>query len=142
MGGKLKPIALGLLFSALSGCVSTDSRPMNENQAVADYMKLARGYIEQGYTEKAVKPLKRALEIEPGSVSALGMLGMVYQLQGEYDFAEEAFKMALSRDPKASDVRNNYGAFLFSQNRLQEAYRQFELASGDVSYSQRSRTFE
>lgn len=143
MGVRLKPIAL--LFSVsmvLAGCVTTDSRPFNESRAVVDYTNLARGYLQQGYTERAVKPLERALEIEPDSASVHGMLGMAFQLQGEDRLAEQSFNKALAIDPEASDVRNNFGAFLFSRNRLKDAYRQFELASHDVSYSQRSRTFE
>ncbi|MGI2027346.1 type IV pilus biogenesis/stability protein PilW [Endozoicomonas acroporae] len=143
MGVKWRPIAL--LFSvslALTGCVTTDSRPVNENRAVVDYMNLARGYLQEGYSEKAVRPLERALEIEPYSASVHGMLGMAYQRQGEDQLAEQAFNKALAIDPDAADIRNNFGAFLFSRNRLQDAYRQFQLASGDVAYSQRSRTFE
>ncbi|WP_419536457.1 type IV pilus biogenesis/stability protein PilW [Endozoicomonas sp.] len=139
----MKPIAL--LFSVslvLTGCVTTDSRPVDENRAVVDYMNLAKGYLQEGYSERAVKPLERALEIEPDSASVHGMLGMAYQRQGEDLLAEKAFKRALSIDSGASDIRNNFGAFLFSKNRINEAYRQFELASQDVSYSQRSRTFE
>lgn len=143
MGVRLRLIAL--LFSVslvLTGCVTTDGQPVNENRAVVDYMNLAKGYLQEGYSERAVKPLQRALEIEPDSPDVHGMLGMAYQRQGEDRLAEKAFKRALSIDPEASDVRNNFGAFLFSKSRLKEAYRQFELASQDVSYSQRSRTFE
>ena len=143
MGVKLRPIAL--LFSvslALAGCVTTDSRPVNENRAVVDYMNLAIGYLKEGYSDRAIKPLERALEIEPDSARVHGMLGIAYQRQGEDQLAEKAFNRALVIDPDASDIRNNFGAFLLSRNRLQDAYRQFELASEDVAYSQRSRTFE
>ncbi|ELU12482.1 hypothetical protein CAPTEDRAFT_195459, partial [Capitella teleta] len=143
MGVRLRPIAL--LFSVslvLTGCVTTDGRPVNENRAVVDYINLAKGYLQEGYSERAVRPLERALEIEPDSASVHGMLGMAYQRQGEDRLAQKAFNRALSIDPEASEVRNNFGAFLFSKNRLKESYQQFELASQDVSYSQRSRTFE
>ena len=142
MGANVRPIALLLFISLLTGCVTTDSRPVNENRAVVDYMNLARGYLQEGYSERAVRPLERALEIEPGSASVHGMLGLAYQSQGEDQLAEKAFNRALALDPDASDIRNNFGAFLFSRNRLEEAYQQFGLASKDVAYSQRSRTFE
>ena len=145
MGVKLKPAAWLLAVSiGLTGCVSTStsSVPVNQGKAVADYMNLAKGYVQGGYTERAVKPLNRALEIDPRSADVHGLLGMVYQIQGENSLAEKSFKTALSYNGQATDVRNNYGAFLFKQNRLSEAYRQFELASEDVSYPSRSRTFE
>lgn len=136
--------AMLVLTLGLTGCVSTRTavQPAQQNQAVADYMNLAKGYLQAGYTEKAVKPLTRALEIEPGSAEVYGLLGTVYQIQEEYPLAEQAFSKALSLNPGATGIRNNYGAFLFERNRLNEAFRQFERASSDVSYPQRSRTFE
>ncbi|MGB0360665.1 MAG: type IV pilus biogenesis/stability protein PilW, partial [Endozoicomonas sp.] len=126
----------------LTGCVSTGGRSLDEGRAVVDYMNLAKGYLKEGYTEKAVKPLERALEIEPDSADVYGVLGMTYQMQGEDHLAEKSFKRALSIDSDASDIRNNYGAFLFSRKRLDDAYEQFDRASEDVGYSRRSRTFE
>ena len=42
----------------------------------------------------------------------------------------------------AAEIHNNYGAFLYSQGRLNEAYRQFAIAADNVSYSSRSRAYE
>ena len=145
MGVKNRSVAWLLTISlGLIGCVSTNTsvKPVDQTKAVADYMNLAKGYVQEGYTEKAVKPLNRALEIDPRSADVYGLLGMVYQIQGEGALSEESFRKALSYDSGASDIRNNYGAFLFEQNRLSEAYRQFELSSEDLSYPSRSRTFE
>ena len=145
MDVKIKSAALLLALSiGLVGCVSSSSTttPSSQGKAVADYMSLAKGYVQEGFAEKAVKPLKRALEIEPKSAEVHGLLAMVYQIQGESALAETFFQKALSYNSKASDVRNNYGAFLFSQGRLPEAYRQFEKASEDLAYPSRSRTFE
>ncbi|WP_422134229.1 type IV pilus biogenesis/stability protein PilW [Endozoicomonas sp. ALD040] len=133
-----------VLFSIiLSGCVTTGGpEPVNEGEAVRSYLELARGYVQQGLTEKAVKPINRALEIQPRSADAFGMLGLVYQLQGEASLAETSFRKALSFNPDSSEIHNNFGVFLFSQNRLSEAYREFEQAAGDVRYSSRSRAYE
>ncbi|MET4694906.1 type IV pilus assembly protein PilF [Endozoicomonas sp. NE40] len=131
-----------LLSMMLSGCVSTGGRPTDENQAVRSYIDLARGYVQQGYTENAIKPLNRALELRPGSPDVHAMFALVYQLQGEDKLAEQSFRKALSLSSGSAEIHNNYGAFLFSQNRLSEAYRQFTLAGDDVRYSQRSRVFE
>ncbi len=147
MGSRLRlRLKLVVLLCAssqiLTGCVSTSARPLDGDRAVVDYMNLAKGYLQEGFTEKAVKPLERALEIEPNSASVYGVLGVTYQRQGEDQLAEESFKRALAIDSSASDIRNNYGVFLFSKNRLEDAYEQFELASRDVGYSERSRIFE
>ena len=137
-----RSVVLLLCASLITGCVTSDRRPVDESRAVLDYINLARGYLQEGYSERAIKPLQRALEIEPNSANVHGMLGMAYQRLSEDRLAERAFTKALTIDPGASEVRNNFGAFLFAKERYQEAYRQFELAAQDVSYPRRSRTFE
>ncbi len=143
MSLKIKAMVL-LLAVVLAGCVTSGNteKTVNTSQAVANYLNLAKGYLQQGYTEKAIRPLNRALELEPRSANVHGMLGMAYQMQGETGLAEGFFKKALYYEPSASDVHNNYGAFLFSENRLSEAMRQFSLAADDVAYGKRSRAFE
>ncbi len=137
-----RPVVLLLCASIMTGCVTSGARPVDESRAVSDYINLAKGYLNEGYSERAIKPLQRALEIEPNSASVHGMLGMAYQRLGEDRLAEKAFTRALAIEPGASDVRNNYGAFLFARGRYQDAYQQFQLAAEDVSYPRRSRTFE
>lgn len=137
-----RPAVLLLCASLMTGCVTSGPRPMDESRAVSDYINLAKGYLNEGYSERAIKPLQRALEIEPDSSSVHGMLGMAYQRLGEDRLAEKAFAKALAIEPGASDVRNNYGAFLFARGRYRDAYQQFERAAQDVSYPRRSRTFE
>ncbi|MDD7804664.1 MAG: type IV pilus biogenesis/stability protein PilW [Endozoicomonas sp. (ex Botrylloides leachii)] len=127
----------------LSGCVSnSDHDPYSRKKAVGNYINLAKGYLQEGYTEKAIKPLGRALEIDPHSAEVYGMFGLLYQIQGEAQQAEESFKKALSYNPNAADVQNNHGGFLFSQGRLDDAYRQFEKAANNIDYEKRSRAFE
>ena len=126
----------------LSGCVNTSRTPVDRDMAVKNYLSLAKGYLQEGYSEKALKPLNRALEIDSGSADVYGMLGLLYQVQGEAVRAEKAFKLALSYDADAADVQNNYGAYLFSQGRLGEAYQQFVKAAENVDYEHRSRAFE
>ena len=142
MSAKLKFKAV-LLSALLTGCVTTGAgRSVDGDQAVRSYLDLARGYIQQGYTERAVKPLNRVVEINPSSPEAYGMFGLLYQLQGEASLAEQSFRKALSLNPDSAEIHNNFGAFLFSQNRLSEAFREFSKAASDVRYDQRSRAFE
>ncbi|MGI9276940.1 MAG: type IV pilus biogenesis/stability protein PilW [Endozoicomonas sp.] len=133
-----------LLSVALAGCVSSGGgQPeVDDAQVVESYLNLAKGYVQEGYTEKALKPLKRALEVQPRSAEAHSVLGLVYQVQGETSLAEQAFRKALSYEPDSGEINNNFGAFLFSQNRLDEAYRLFSRAAQDVNYESRSRTYE
>ena len=142
MGSRSNLMAIAITV-LLTGCVSnTGPGPEGRDKAVDNYMNLAKGYIQEGYTEKAIKPLNRALEIDSRSSDVYGLLGLVYQLQGEDRQAEKAFKKALFYNSDAADVQNNYGAFLFALGRLDEAYRQFSRAAENIDYEKRSRAFE
>ncbi|PJE79722.1 Photosystem I assembly protein Ycf3 [invertebrate metagenome] len=133
-----------LLVILLAGCAGKNRgiQQGEQYQAVDNYLNLARGYIREGHSEKALKPVNRALEINSRSSESYGVLALAYQLQGEMNLASRAFKKALSYDSEASDIRNNYGAFLFQQGEYDKAYKQFSKAAADVRYDRRSRAFE
>lgn len=142
MGSMQGLIAL-LLPIILMGCIShSDQRTEQRKKAATNYMNLAKGYLQEGYTEKAIKPLNRALEITPRSSEVHGMFGLLYQVQGETKQAEKSFKKALHFNSDAADVYNNYGAFLFSQGRLDDAYSALLKAAENIDYEKRSRAFE
>ena len=62
---------------------------------------------------------------------------MLYQLEGEPERAEEQFQIALRKDPEYSAAHNNYGVFLSSRGRNEEAMAQFEAAARDLNYDRR-----
>ncbi len=64
---------------------------------------------------------------------------MLFQLEGENELAEKSFKRALREDPGFSQARNNYAAFLYQQERYEDAYEQFEIVSRDLNYDNRAR---
>ena len=59
-------------------------------------------------------------------------------MEGEPKLAEETFKKALNRKKNFTLANNNYGIFLFSAKRYEEALAQFELAASDLDYSGRA----
>jgi type IV pilus assembly protein PilF len=65
----------------------------------------------------------------------------LYQSTGEFELAEENFEKALRIDSDFSRARNNYAAFLFSQQRYDEAEEQLELVVKDTLYSGRPLAF-
>ncbi|WP_461535834.1 type IV pilus biogenesis/stability protein PilW [Spongorhabdus nitratireducens] len=135
-------VGLILGLAMLGGCFSSNKEPNIDRQKVAtSYLNLARGYISEGMPERAIKPLQRVLEVDKNSAEANALLATVYQLQGESGLAETYFIKALKQKPEASDIHNNYGAFLFAEGRLDEAWHQFGIASADVHYSERSRAY-
>ena len=138
-----------LLFLAmvLAGCVTTGKvNPMDtrqgREQARDAYIQLGLGYLQQGETERAKVPLKKALELDASSADANAALALVFQAEGESDLAEQAFHKALSARPGDSRILNNYGGFLYERKRYKDAYEKFQQAVQDPLYPERSRVFE
>ncbi|UZD96493.1 type IV pilus biogenesis/stability protein PilW [Pseudomonas corrugata] len=140
--------ALLLLFTGLcAGCVlSGDYNPMKtskgRDEARAAYVQLGIGYLQQGMTERAKVPLKKALELDSSDADANAALALVFQAELEPELADEHFRKALSSRPQDARILNNYGSFLYEQQRYNEAYERFEQAAADTLYPERSRVFE
>ena len=86
-------------------------------------------------------PLQKALDIDPDSADAHSALAYAFQNELESELADKHYRKALAQG-KNTRIQNNYAGFLFEQGKYQEAYKQFEEASEDTMYSERSRVFE
>jgi type IV pilus assembly protein PilF len=139
-------VALLIVFALLTGCVTTGKvNPMDtskgRDQARQAYVQLGIGYLQEGRTEGAKVPLKKALELDSSDPDANAALALVFQAEMEPELAEQHFRKALSSRDDAR-IRNNYGSFLYEQKRYKEAYEMFEKAAADTLYPERSRVFE
>ncbi|HZX50504.1 type IV pilus biogenesis/stability protein PilW [Pseudomonas sp. XK-1] len=143
----LRPALLLLIASLVAGCVSTGNvDPMKtdkgRDEARDAYTQLGIGYLQEGATERAKVPLKKALELDPSSADAHAVLALVFQIEMEPKLADEHFRKALSQRPDDARLLNNYGSFLFEQKRYQEAFERYQQAAQDTLYPERSRVFE
>ncbi|MFJ4141508.1 type IV pilus biogenesis/stability protein PilW [Pseudomonas sp. NPDC089734] len=141
--------ALLLLCSVilLAGCVSTGQvDPLKTSQGREEarkaYVQLGLGYFQQGQTERAKVPLKKALELDSSDPAANAALALVFQAEMEPELANQHFLKALASSNNDARIVNNYGSFLYEQKRYQEAYERFEQAAADNLYPERSRVFE
>lgn len=136
---------MALVAAFLAGCISTTESVFTEKaspeKALATRVELARKYIGEGNWDDAKRNLALAYEIDPRNAEVHEAFALVYQSTGEYELAEENFKRAISLDSKFSRARNNYAAFLFSQERYQEAEVQLEYVTRDTLYTARPRAF-
>ncbi|CAM3061728.1 type IV pilus biogenesis/stability protein PilW [Pseudomonas floridensis] len=131
----------------LVGCVSTGNvNPLTTSQgrdeARKAYVQLGIGYLQQGQTERAKVPLKKALELDGSDSEANAALALVFQTEMEPELADQYFRKALSASRNETRIVNNYGSFLYEQKRYKEAYERFEQAAADNLYPERSRVFE
>ena len=140
----LRLLLLGTVM-ALSGCVTetvNSSRPEPDSSRAAQaYVDLGLRYFQQGNYDLALARLEKALEIDDRNAQALAATGLVFQQLGEFEVAEKKYKQALSIDRDYTKGRTYYGAFLFQQDRIDEATRQFEIASQDILYEARPQVF-
>jgi type IV pilus assembly protein PilF len=140
--------ALLLCFvTMLAGCVSSGKLdPMStgkgRDEARQAYVQLGLGYLQQGQTERAKVPLKKALELDGSDADANAALALVFQVEMEAELADQHFRKALSARKGDARILNNYGSFLYEQGRYKEAYARFEEAASDSLYPERSRVFE
>ncbi|WP_043308685.1 type IV pilus biogenesis/stability protein PilW [Pseudomonas sp. ML96] len=136
------------LVCLLAGCVriggAVDPLTTDKGRDAARdaYIQLALGHLQQGATEKAKEPLKKALELDPSSSDAHAMLALVFQQEMEPGLADQHYKKAISLSRGEARLHNNYGGFLYEQKRYADALEQFTIASQDTLYPERSRVFE
>ena len=135
-----------LLTGLMAGCVSSGSGdPLKTDegrqQARDAYIQLGIGYLQQGAASRAKTPLRKALEIDPRSADAHAALALVFQTEMEIDLADKHYREALSHRRDAR-ILNNYGSFLFEQQRYAQAMERFQQASEDNLYPERARVFQ
>lgn len=134
------------LLPGLSACVTTTTGGFNvepsQERALQDFIQLATAYYEAGNMTAARRHITNALAINSRSAEAYNVQALVLQREGEIRLAEESFRQALSYDQNNSRARNNYAAFLFAQERFEDAYRQLERVSADTNYEARALVFE
>lgn len=136
-----RALALLLCLVLLSACVETQdasSRVVDRQRAVDDFVSLGMAYLQRGNRDASRRNFEKAFELKPSSRKAHNGMGMLYQLNGETELADDSFRSALKADANYSQARVNYGAFLYQQKRYQEAFEQFKLASNDLTYDQRA----
>ncbi|MBN3563985.1 type IV pilus biogenesis/stability protein PilW [Aliamphritea spongicola] len=134
-------VLLSVLLAACAGN-TTQTNGNIDNGAAEAYTQLGIQYLRDGDNANAKQAFHRATQIDPDTELAYNGLAMVFQLESENNLAEEYFKRAVSIAPDNAVLRNNYGAFLFSQERYEEACKELAVATQDPFYAQRAQAFE
>lgn len=137
--------ALILASSFLFGCVTTTTGGFTEKaspeKALQKRVQLARDYIGERNWDDAKRNLQIAQDIDPSSADVHEAFALVYQSTGEYELAEESFKNSIRLDRGCSRCRNNYAAFLYSQEKYEAAVSQLETVVKDTLYTGRTGAF-
>lgn len=125
-----------VVSTTTSGAGATQDNAKARAQA---RVNLASGYFRNGQMSVALEEARRAVQIDPTSAEAYGLLGLIYTELDERGEAEANFQRALQLDPSNPDLNNNYGWVLCRGGREQEAMSYFQRALRDPLYATPSR---
>ncbi|EWH12346.1 type IV pilus biogenesis/stability protein PilW [Catenovulum agarivorans DS-2] len=136
----------------IAGCVSQKTyvgsdKPVVEKQstpveAAKNRIALGLTYLKKGNAAQAKFNLDKALGFAPDLPEAHYSLAYYYQVVGEIEKADAAYKRVVSLDRKNGDALNNYGAFLCQQGKYQQAKEHFLQAVAIDSYIRVAQTYE
>ncbi|MDO6594819.1 type IV pilus biogenesis/stability protein PilW [Neptuniibacter sp. 1_MG-2023] len=125
------------------GCTTKGSQPESNNTVAHEaYSRLGFQYLQNGDTATAKQSFQRAIELNGGYAEAYNGLALTFQLEGDSELAETYFRKAIAVAPDSAMVHNNFGAFLFSNERYAEACEELARATEDPFYNLRSQAFE
>lgn len=142
-----KWVLIALMTVMLVGCNSAGGTRPTEHiapdpKAAEINIRLGLNYMQRGDYKTALEKLEKALRQNPNSPAAHNTMALLRQRLGEIDKAENHFKQAVSRDPKYSEARNNYGVFLCQQQRYDESEKQFLAALKNPLYGSSAQALE
>lgn len=132
---KIIIAALLIVSLPMMGCGAKLGDKGLNNEFASANLRLGVAYLERGEYEQALEKLNRALESDPKYALAYSVRGFLYQRIGEKRKAEKNYKKALSLDKSNSELLNNYGQFLCSDRRYDDAHKIFLQAASNPLYS-------
>lgn len=122
-----------------AGCATTSESPEKRDskarQAAEINTSLGRQYLDRGQYEVALEKLKKAISADPSYAPGHTLIAVLYEQIGELELAEQHYRAAVKASPDNGDVNNNYGVFLCSVGRNDQAERYFLQALDDPFYS-------
>lgn len=131
-----------LLVSCVTETTGGFNVERSDSVALDNYLQLAVGYLEGGDLANSKRHLANAAGIDNNNSDVYAIWGLVYAREGEPELANDNFQLSLRINPANSKARNNYSAFLFANNRFEDAYQQLERVVQDVEYPRRPQAFE
>ena len=105
-------------------------------------LQLAASYYQSGQLEIAIETAHKAIDLDPQSVGAYTLLGLMLMDAGQVVQADASFQRALALDRNNADLNNNYGWFLCQTGHERDSIAYFERALADRLYSSPARALQ
>ena len=119
-----------------------NERKFDNIEASEARISLGLSYLDSGQWQRARDNLELALDYAPDYYRAQNAMAYYYQRVDDPAAAEAMYRQALRDSPDNGDVLNNYGVFLCSQQRYDEAIAAFEQAIKQPYYYLTSASYE
>ena len=138
----LKPVHLIVFILVavfISGCASQQEQDPDDKtdarKAAESNTSLGLEYMSRGQYEVALGKLKKAIREDPGYAPGQTVIAVLYERIGEQELAGKHYKKAYEAAPKDGDVNNNYGVYLCTTGKEDQATEHFLRALDDPFYS-------
>ncbi len=126
-----------------AGCAANKAKETSDGASADEaYSRLGFEYLQTGDAGNAKAAFQKAIEINKGYAEAHNGLALTFQIEGDNALAEQYFRRATQLAPSSAMMHNNFGAFLFANERYQEACKELSRATEDPFYNRRSQAFE
>ncbi|MGH8192637.1 MAG: type IV pilus biogenesis/stability protein PilW [Rhodanobacteraceae bacterium] len=112
----------------------SDSPQQAKQSAAQTHTQLAAAYMGHGHLKEAETALNKALAFDNKYIPAHTMLAILDWRIDRLQDADKEFRTAIALDPSNGDTNNNYGKFLCTQGKSQEAMGYFKRALADPFY--------
>lgn len=126
---RMKLWLIIVLFMSMVGCASTPKeleKEKNDKNAAEINVQLASGYMRRGDLQIAEEKLLKAIEFNSKYVPAYTTLAVLMTMIDKPVEAENYYLEALDISSRDPELHNNYGTFLCSIKKYDEAAEQFE----------------
>lgn len=115
--------------TAMPGATEADAK-----KRAAVRLQLAASYYQSGQLQIAIETANAAIDLDPTSAQAYGLLGLMLMDAGQSSKAEESFHRALALGRDNPEINNNYGWFLCQSGHERESIAYFDRASSSPMY--------
>ena len=127
------PLFVATLLLFTSACAHGASARDKDTAIV--HADLGAEAVNAGRAQDAMKAYDEALKYDPELAEAHLGKGVVYELAyGKLDEAEAEYRKAIALKPTLAEAHNNLGQILARNGRLEEAVKEFDLASSIMLY--------
>jgi type IV pilus assembly protein PilF len=132
---KTRILPVCIICLALAACATGVSpSATKERIAAQSNTQLGVEYIRQKNYELARDRLEKAIKEEPDYALAHQVIAILYDRIGDSKQAEKHYRIALRLAPDDAEGHNNYGQFLCSHERYEEADREYLVAANNPYY--------